>query len=125
MLRNSTKKIIVKIDHIRSTSIVLIQGTFFVSMSTNILLKLTKQQSPVATSPAVNALLHISYHYVVIALVKRVIDQWFEVIPLKSRSILELINEKVVEKRTHFFVDKRSLFISYDPLQKKGGIRNE
>ena len=56
------------------------------------------QQAPVATAPAVDALLHVAYYQVRRALMAhRFLQQYLEVLPLHGRGILKLVNHDMFQ----------------------------
>ena len=85
------------------------------------------QKTPVAIPPTVNGLFHIAHHQVESPYRYGFLDQRFEIFPLETAGILELIEQKMLVTITDFFIDKRRLIIFYQLaqqlLRRKGGGR--
>ena len=97
----------------------------FGAKKTERLVQLAGQQVPVALSPAVNGLLYIAHHQVVMVFGQRIQHQRPEILPLQSRSILKLVDHKVVVHHPGFFVHKRRVGTIDNFLDKMAGIGDQ
>ena len=74
-----------------------------------ILCDFPRHEVPVRASPAVDALLDISYQEILEALGVAVGNQGLEVLPLHAGGILELVQEEMLEAYAQFLVDERGV----------------
>ena len=64
------------------------------------------QQPPVAASPPVDALLHVTYDQRTSLMSDAVVDEHFEIVPLHRTGILELVDHDILQRAADFLVDK-------------------
>ena len=79
-------------------------------------------QLPVRAPPAVDALFDIPDKEILKALRVTVGDQGLKVVPLHSGSVLELVQEEMLEAYPEFLVDERSVGPVDDVLEQDVGI---
>ncbi|MPN53256.1 hypothetical protein SDC9_200920 [bioreactor metagenome] len=68
---------------------------------------------------------HVAHHEVKIARRETVADQGTEVFPLQHRSILKLINHKMIDVDAGFFVNERGIAVVDNPVEQQVRIGNE
>ena len=77
------------------------------------------QQSPVATSPSVDALLHVAHNQVLrVAVAHRLLQQHLEVLPLHGRGVLELVNHDVFKLGAYLLEDERRVAAVYQVVEQ-------
>ena len=67
------------------------------------------QHTPVARTPAVDALLHVAHNQVAVlfAVAHALLEQHLEVLPLHGARVLELVDHHVLQMRTYLLEDER------------------
>ena len=79
------------------------------------------QEVPVATTPAVDALLDITDDKVLIALCKGVAEQGLEVAPLHARGVLEFVDHVRMDACARLFVDEGCIVLVDKSRKHLGG----
>ena len=108
---------IVEIHDFPARAVIAVQGRDF--RSVELLFQATSQQAPVASPPAVNALLHISHHQGIVTGIDAAVHQGAEIVPLDVRGVLELVQKEIFEADAHLLINERSVR-SVDNLMQQG-----
>ena len=105
---------VIEVDDVAVGTIVGLQWLFVDGMTWRKLLLDIVEQSPVARTPTIDALLHVSHDEVGRILVAhRLQEENLEVLPLHCTRILELIDHHVLQLRTYFLEDEWGVAVLY------------
>ena len=106
-LAGRREKLVVEADDACLTSPVRVERTFL-DAETPVIAQ-SRQNFPVAASPAVDALLDVAHDEAAFLLCQAFLQQQMEVLPLHARGILKLVNHYRIDGGTDFLVDKRGV----------------
>ncbi|OPZ10676.1 MAG: hypothetical protein BWZ06_01856 [Bacteroidetes bacterium ADurb.BinA261] len=83
------------------------------------------KQSPIAISESINTLLHVAYDEIEMIGSKTFTDKRQKIVPLQRGSILKLINHKMKQTRTGFFVNERGIVFRNQMIEQLGCVRQK